>query len=328
MSGRIRSIKPETHVDEDLWDADVECPGLHLFRSFTGLWCQADREGRFEWRPRVLKPAILPHWDGDFSRVLDALETRGFIVRYTIEGRSYGWIPTFKKHQYINGKEPQSKLPPAPDYLVNSVGCERVRHVSPREADTSPSRPEGEVHAPLQIPSRSLPDPEPVPDPDARDGDPTTSPEHPKPPVPAPLDAKAAAWMRDPYQAQLAFGSPESWPEVVAAYDGFRAIWPNAGKLRSRDPRAQRIVERFAEGFTIGELLAAAAGAALDDHIAGHAEFQNPLTIWRDAAQVDRFAALRKAGPAKAKPGRFAPTQTDEGFDAFANVTGGLRDHV
>lgn len=158
MSGRIRSIKPEAHLDEDLWDAELEEPGLHLFRSFTGLWCQADREGRFEWRPRQLKAAILPYWDGDFSRVLDALATRGFIQRYVYGGRTFGVIPTFKRHQYINGKEPESKLPAPPE-------SPSVSDTS-RAADATSTGASREADAPFPSPSQSLPDPDP--DPDAR----------------------------------------------------------------------------------------------------------------------------------------------------------------
>jgi hypothetical protein len=113
MKPRIRSIKPEAHTDEDLWDLEHET-GLPLFRAFTGLWCHADRAGRFEWRPRPLKAGILPYWDGDFSRVLDALVSRGFVVRYTVGAREYGLIPNFPKHQFINNKEPPSELPEPP----------------------------------------------------------------------------------------------------------------------------------------------------------------------------------------------------------------------
>lgn len=110
---RIRSIKPAVHLDEELWDLEQES-GLPIFRAYTGLWGAADREGRFEWRPRMLKSEILPYWDGDFSRVLDALTARGFLVRYVYRGRHFGYVRTFKKHQVINNKETESALP-SPD---------------------------------------------------------------------------------------------------------------------------------------------------------------------------------------------------------------------
>lgn len=113
MRQRIRTIKPEAFADEELWDAEQET-GLPLFRGFVGLWTVADREGRFEWRPRPLKAAILPYWDGDMTRVLDACASRGFIVKYASGGREYGWIPTFTRHQSINNREDLSSLPPPP----------------------------------------------------------------------------------------------------------------------------------------------------------------------------------------------------------------------
>lgn len=113
MRGRIRTIKPEAFTDEDLWDLEVET-GLPIFRAFTGLWCYADREGRFEWRPRPLKAAVLPYWDGDVAAVLDALERGGFIRRYVVDGVTYGFIPGFLKHQAVGAREAKSVLPPPP----------------------------------------------------------------------------------------------------------------------------------------------------------------------------------------------------------------------
>lgn len=134
MKPRIRSIKPEVHLDEVLWDLEQET-GLPIFRAFTGMWNMADREGRFEWRPRALKAAILPYWEGDFSRVLDALATRGFVVRYAVDGREYGVVRTFSKHQAINNKEPASSLPAPPNQppeMTNeSTRDARVTNASP-----------------------------------------------------------------------------------------------------------------------------------------------------------------------------------------------------
>jgi hypothetical protein len=116
MIPRIRSIKPEVHLDEELWDLE-EQSGMPLYRLFTGLWNYSDRDGRFEWRPRRLKTVILPWWEGDFAAAMDTLAPK-FIVRYEFEGRSYGWVRTFKKHQVINPKEQQSKLPPPPPSAI------------------------------------------------------------------------------------------------------------------------------------------------------------------------------------------------------------------
>ena len=115
---RIRTIKPEFFRHLELYYLEKET-GLPLRVAFPGLWTVADREGRFRWQPEVLKLDVLPFDDLDFSRVLDALLTRGFIVKYEVSGKRYGYIPTFKEHQFINNKETPSILPPPPEISEN-----------------------------------------------------------------------------------------------------------------------------------------------------------------------------------------------------------------
>jgi hypothetical protein len=113
VRGRIRTAKPEVLKDEDLWDLET-LTGLPIFRAFVGLWMFSDREARFEWRPRQLKSDVLPYWDGNFDAVLDALASKGFITRYTVDGRDYGHVTNLTKHQRFDHKEPVSVLPPPP----------------------------------------------------------------------------------------------------------------------------------------------------------------------------------------------------------------------
>jgi hypothetical protein len=110
---RIRTIKPEFFVHEGLFDLEQES-GLPVRLAFAGLWCVADREGRFVWRPRTLKVAIMPHDVIDFGAVLDALERAGFVTRYEVERVEYGLVTTFKTHQVINQREAASAIPPPP----------------------------------------------------------------------------------------------------------------------------------------------------------------------------------------------------------------------
>lgn len=131
---RIRTIKPEFFKHEDLYDAELET-GLPLRLAFAGLWCAADREGRFKWQPRALKSDILPFDDLDFSRVLDALSTRGFVVKYASESREYGWIPGFTRHQVINNRERESELPEPTDAAIEAALTR-----APRVGDACPTR--------------------------------------------------------------------------------------------------------------------------------------------------------------------------------------------
>ena len=107
---RIRTIKPEFFQHEGLFDMESESR-LPLRLAFAGLWTQCDREGRFKWRPRTLKAAIFPFDEIDFSRVLDALATGGFVVKYASGGEDFGYVPSWKRNQFINGKEQPSNLP-------------------------------------------------------------------------------------------------------------------------------------------------------------------------------------------------------------------------
>ncbi|MBX3499374.1 MAG: hypothetical protein KF889_08025 [Alphaproteobacteria bacterium] len=107
---RIRTIKPEFFRHHGLWTAERES-GLPLRVAFAGLWCAADREGRFRWQPLVLKLDVLPFDDVDFAAVLEALLKHGFVRRYAVDGAAYGVIPSFARHQLINNREKPSTLP-------------------------------------------------------------------------------------------------------------------------------------------------------------------------------------------------------------------------
>jgi hypothetical protein len=125
---RIRTVKPEFFSHEDLYDLESET-GLPVRLAFVGLWTVCDRAGRFKWRPRSIKAQVMPYDDIDFSRVLDALATRGFVVRYASNGVDYAWIPGFNRHQVINNREAASVLPEPPEGPQN-IGDSRVGHAS------------------------------------------------------------------------------------------------------------------------------------------------------------------------------------------------------
>lgn len=107
-------MKPELLDDPHLWELERAHQDLPILRAFVGLWIVADREGRFVWEPRLLRAKLLPYWDGgDMDRVLNALASSNFIVKYVVNGRAYGEVRSFSKHQVIN-REPASSLPPPP----------------------------------------------------------------------------------------------------------------------------------------------------------------------------------------------------------------------
>lgn len=108
---RIRTIKPDFFKHEELYELELETK-LPIRLAFIGIWTVCDREGRFKWRPNQIKIDVIPYDKCDFSRVLDALATRGFIEEYESDtGERYGFVPTFGSHQVINNRESQSQLP-------------------------------------------------------------------------------------------------------------------------------------------------------------------------------------------------------------------------
>jgi len=136
---RIRTIKPEFFHHEGLFEAEVQTK-LPLRVAFAGLWCIADREGRFKWEPRRIGVQVLPYDGVDFSRVLDALTTRGFILKYRVNDACFGCIPSFLKHQVINNRESQSVLP-------DPEGNIEETPINTEESDASATREPREDHA-------------------------------------------------------------------------------------------------------------------------------------------------------------------------------------
>jgi hypothetical protein len=105
---RARNIKPGFFKNEDL--AEIGPCGQILF---AGLWGLADREGKLEDRPKRIKAEIFPYYEPDpqVDALLNQLQERGFLIRYSVGGRSYIKILNFLKHQSPHHTEKKSILP-------------------------------------------------------------------------------------------------------------------------------------------------------------------------------------------------------------------------
>lgn len=103
---RIRFVKPEFFLDAKLVRVKAV---TRLF--YIGLFTQTDREGRFLWNADDLKVKLIPYDRTTATDCLAQLADIGRIVRYGKTGE-YGMIVNFLKHQYINPREPDSKIPP------------------------------------------------------------------------------------------------------------------------------------------------------------------------------------------------------------------------
>jgi len=91
-----------------------------------GLWSCSDREGRFKWDARRLGAQILPYEHIDFEIILNILAENEFIVKYEVDGKVYGFVPSFSRHQVINNREQESSLPPFQQPDLFSSGLTRV----------------------------------------------------------------------------------------------------------------------------------------------------------------------------------------------------------
>jgi len=125
---RIRSIKPDFFLDEDL--AAIS-PLARLL--FIGLWGLADREGRLEWRSKRIKAQILPWDECNLDALLGELVRAGNAVRYDIASRAYVQIRNFTKHQKPHQSEAPSVIPAPPGEALNDRSSKNTFETHGRE---------------------------------------------------------------------------------------------------------------------------------------------------------------------------------------------------
>lgn len=136
---RIRSIKPDFFIDEDI------CSRPPLERLlFQALWLQADREGRLEDKPGKIKAQALPYDECDVDQMLDNLAAARFILRYEVQGCKYIQVRTFEKHQRPNTREAQSSIPAPPNKPVRSRARTRTHVHAQAEGKGREGEREGE----------------------------------------------------------------------------------------------------------------------------------------------------------------------------------------
>lgn len=132
---RARNIKPGFFKNDIL----AECHPLTRIL-FAGLWCEADREGRMEDRPKRLKAECLPYDDCDIEELLGELSDRGFIVRYVVEGKPYIAVTEFTQHQNPHQREVPSVIP-APTDTRHNLGSDKAQpRLDPAEKCTGSAR--------------------------------------------------------------------------------------------------------------------------------------------------------------------------------------------
>lgn len=300
MRGRIRQLKPDVFFDEELWALIQAHPDQHILQSFEGLWVNADREGRFQWRPAMLKSQILPYWGGDFERSMGLLRAEGFIVQYVVDGKVYGWIPAFLDHQRPNNREPESVLPPPPPLEQTQVSLE---HAQAGDSSVREPRARPYPHSlpPLPTPSPSDPDlPDQVGSP--REAEPGSRP------TPEDTDSRAPA---APSRAPVPLDAAEARRVTKASQGGVS----RTHSLPSEEPSRDYLEAAVMAGVSADQARSTWAhywGAGLPDR---GVERLHPWLIKRAKERANQLA--------KASRGRGSRphSQPDAGIDPWQKAT-------
>ena len=104
MMARIRTIKPEFWRDENLSNVSAEACLLAI-----GLLNHCDDEGYFNANPKLVESDVFPlrKLSVTTTVALRELSGIGYIRVFDgTDGKSYGHIVNFLKHQVINKKTP------------------------------------------------------------------------------------------------------------------------------------------------------------------------------------------------------------------------------
>lgn len=227
---RIRTIKPGFFID------DVVGELTHLQRLiFIGLWTLADRDGRLEDKPLVIRAQLLPYEAVDMNVELSAIAAKGMVRRYVVAGKRYIEVTNFSKHQVPNHREPSSIFP------------------GPSEADTV-----GPVRDPA-LPGQKKADPVPPErngsgeregngDPELRSGTGCV--------LPLPLVLEESGSGSD---AQAL--SDDTASKVRSVFEHYRGYHPRAfPSPKSDSAEWRKIKARMAEGYSADDLKAAIDG--------------------------------------------------------------------
>ncbi len=166
---RIRTIKPEMFLSEDLASCDVTA-----MVTFAGLLTQADDSGRFLAHPAIIAGFVWPlrieHTPAHVARDLDQLAAAGIICRYTgCDDKNYLHFVKWEKHQKID-RPSASRMPRCPVHQAQhkcsecgSASCPASSSPAKTSAPTTTStrRVLDQVVSPDSAPAAE-PDPAPV----------------------------------------------------------------------------------------------------------------------------------------------------------------------
>jgi hypothetical protein len=315
MSGRIRTVKPEWLEDELLALASSDARVLSI-----ALMLLADDYGNGRANVVLLAGQAFPGkvLETTASALAELVKIR-FVALYEVDGQRYFTIRNWAKHQRVD--KPGKPRVPGPS---GKTPVSEPIHDIPATAPETRSNPPGVVEnvpatrgsdpLPLQVGDPGLgtgpgPVPPPAPPPDAE----------PSPQL-APADEFAEEcrkWLRSPFEAS--FGQPTKHPLVQRIATAWSKPF-GVGLVRmidnpARSPDLKAILEAFAAGYSVEELVAAADFAATDPWIAevrrggdgGPSAFTLPVLdvlLKTKGSGKNRPAKTRKGGPPQPDHGK------------------------
>lgn len=128
---RIRSVHPGLFTDESYMSLSLAAKAI-----WPGIWCEADDNGVFEWKPITLKAKLLPADNVDMAALLTETLTVGLTQQFTHEGKLYGVIKGFLRWQ--RPKNPSHRYPFPESAKLFSLNSGSPTPVLPQPSDPTP----------------------------------------------------------------------------------------------------------------------------------------------------------------------------------------------
>lgn len=129
---RIRSLHPGLFTDDAYMTLSMAAREL-----IKGLWCEADDNGIFVWKPLTIKARIFPADNLEIGELLAELECANFIAKFEHDGKSYGAIRNFLKFQKPRRPSVSHPIPQnAAKYLGSQPVIPDLKHTEDDEFPT------------------------------------------------------------------------------------------------------------------------------------------------------------------------------------------------
>lgn len=123
---RARFIRPEFYEDDKI--GSLSFPARLLF---PRTWMEADMQGVFEWNAKIFRIKAFPHDENvksdQVEKWMGEIVTAGMVEFFEHNGKKYGFIPKFCKHQSFTTSEVKAgnRHPSPPHAVVPGRSCDQ-----------------------------------------------------------------------------------------------------------------------------------------------------------------------------------------------------------